>query len=73
MGYLESATYFCAVNETVADLTNQKVDVCNVHPLERLAQTKPPATDPSTAGILSPAEEDELQSHFDSLSTQQLH
>ena len=52
MGYLESATYLCAVSETVADLTNLKFEVCNVHSLERLAQTKPPSTDPSTAVIL---------------------
>lgn len=72
MGYLESATYFCAVSETVADLANQQRDIEQLHPLEEMARTRPPETDPSTAGILSPQEEEELQAHFNTLSTQQL-
>ena len=72
MGYLESATYFCAVSKTVADLANQKRDIRQLHPLEEMARTRPPDSDPSAAGILSPEEEEELQAHFDTLSTQQL-
>ena len=51
MGWVESVPYFCAVTETVTDITNHfPINVMLVpHPLENLAHTLPPTAAAPTA------------------------
>ena len=55
MGYVESASYFCSATETVADLTNHGTKLVTPHPLEDIAHTMPPNTDPASSGVPSRA------------------
>ena len=64
MGYIESALFFCAASETVADFANHSERRTIPHMLEKLAETKPAKTDEAFAGVLSAAEESALEHHL---------
>ena len=67
MGYIESAPYFCAASKTVADLPNHREDRDAPHRLETLANTKPPADDPSDGGVPTDKEERAIAQFFATL------
>ena len=67
MGYVESAAYFCAASETVANFANAK-GACPPHPLEHKALTLPWIPDPEAAGIVTPKEEAMMVAQFATLS-----
>ena len=69
MGYIESAPFFCAASETVADFAFHSERRTTPHMLEKLAATKPAKTDAAFAGVLSDAEESALEHHLRQHST----
>ena len=63
LGYVESAAYFCAASETVANFANAK-GTYPPHPLEHKALTLPWLLDLAADKIVTPKEEATLAAHF---------
>ena len=69
MGYVESTPLFCATTETIADLANNNPKQMRVHPLDNLANSLLDLQDTAVLGVLTPAQEAQLATHFSSLPT----
>ena len=67
MGYVESAAYFCAANETIADFANAK-GTYPPHPLKHKALTLPQLPNPAAAKVVTPREEAAMSAYFSELS-----
>ena len=73
MGYVESAPFFCATTETVADFANNDEPRTQPHKLEKLAESEPSDDDPAHAGILTADDEELLRKLFEHASKATLH
>ena len=53
MGYVKNAPLFCATTETIADFADHNNPRTAPHPLDALANSWPPLSDPVVTGLLT--------------------